>query len=408
MKHTIILFIAFLMLFSCTKEETLIQYRTLTETIEVEVPGETITVVETVTINNILPPDAYSFTREGVSTVYYTGQSARLEMAQEISSALNNETFTADEIDSMFNLGIGFSNTDLDASGKKIGNKTAAYGSATIKPIFDNWITEVVSDVFPAWNSDATAGVPGQITDAGGGRTARVNGKGLEINQAFTKSLIGAHALDQIVNGYLDKSAKLDAVEADNDADVFHYTSPGSSEENVTKMEHYWDEGFGYLYGLDNQTYPELGKGVLLNKYLSKVDATDERGIAKVIYDAFSLGRAAIVNKDYELRDAQAAIIKSNLSKVIGYKAAYYMRSGADYLTAGTYADAFHALSEGYGFILSLQFTKNENGVPYMTKDEVDTLLNSLMEGNGFWDRTPEELTAIAVQIESATGLISN
>ena len=43
-----------------------------------------------------------------------------------------------------------------------------------------------------------------------------------------------------------------------------------------------------------------------------------------------------------------------------------------------------------------------------MTKDEVDTLLNSLMEGNGFWDRTPEELTAIAVQIESATGLISN
>ena len=108
------------MLFSCTKEETLIQYRTLTETIEVEVPGETITVVETVTINNILPPDAYSFTREGVSTVYYTGQSARLEMAQEISSALNNETFTADEIDSMFNLGIGFSNTDLDASGKKL------------------------------------------------------------------------------------------------------------------------------------------------------------------------------------------------------------------------------------------------------------------------------------------------
>ena len=48
------------------------------------------------------------------------------------------------------------------------------------------------------------------------------------------------------------------------------------------------------------------------------VDATYAIGIADAIYDAFKLGRAAIVAKDYTLRDEQAAIIKVELSKVVG------------------------------------------------------------------------------------------
>jgi hypothetical protein len=215
------------------------------------------------------------------------------------------------------------------------------------------------------------------------------------------KGLIGAFAADQIINNYLT-SSKLDAAKDDNDAGVLHYTSPNATEANVTKMEHYWDEGFGYLYGLDNQTYPELGKGVLLNKYLIKVEG-DEPGIAKKIYDAFALGRAAIVAKNYTLRDEQAQIVKSELSKVIGYKAAYYLRSGGAKKTAGKTADAFHALSEGYGFILSLQFTQDQDGVPYMSNTEVSNILSELMAGNGLWDRTEAELEAMATEIEAAT-----
>ena len=279
MKNISSLLILLLITISCAKEDATIEYRTVEKIVEVEVPGETIT--QTVVVNNPLPPDSYSFTRNGVSTVYYTGQSARLEMADELGSALNTSSFTETQINTMFNDGTGFTNSTLDTSGKKVGNKTGAstYSSATIKPLFEGWITDATSNVFPAWNSDASAGVAGQITDADGGRTVRVNSKGLELNQVFMKGLIGAFAADQIINNYLT-SSKLDGAKDDNDAGVFHYTSPNATEANVTKMEHYWDEGFGYLYGLDNQTYPELGKGVLLNKYLIKVEG-DEPGIAK-------------------------------------------------------------------------------------------------------------------------------
>ena len=77
MKNTFSLLILLFITISCAKEDATIEYRTIEKIIEVEVPGETIT--ETVIVNNPLAPDSYSFTRDGVSTVYYTGQSAKLE-----------------------------------------------------------------------------------------------------------------------------------------------------------------------------------------------------------------------------------------------------------------------------------------------------------------------------------------
>ena len=167
-------------------------------------------------------------------------------------------------------------------------------------------------------------------------------------------------------------------------------------------MEHYWDEGFGYLYGESDQYSENVSGGVLVAKYLAKNDIP---GDDKLIYDAFKLGRAAIVAKDYELKDKQAKIIKVALSKVIGYRAAYYLGSGGSKIDAGTMADALHALSEGYGFVLSLQFTMNEDGDPYFTNAEVNKMLEDLEAGDGFWDRTSAELNAMADQIDAASGL---
>ena len=111
------------------------------------------------------------------------------------------------------------------------------------------------------------------------------------------------------------------------------------------------------------------------------------------------------MNSDYTVRDEQATIVKENISKVIGYKAAYYLRSGGDEITAGNWANAHHALSEGYGFILSLQFTQGSDGNPYMTNEEVNAMLDKLMAGNGFWDISAADLNTMADQIESAAGL---
>ena len=364
-----------------------------------------------------MPPAEYEFTRNGISTVYYSGQTTRLNQHDELKSAMNNTSSTKAGILAMLNDGTGFTDSTLDGS-KKIGNKTAvnSANSATNKAKIESWITEFTDVVAPAViaQTDASAGVAGSVSDAGGGsRTGtKVNAKGLEMNQVFSKGLIGAFNLDQIINangsfGYVT-APKLNPVSADNDTSVLHYTSPGASEANVTKMEHYWDEGFGYLYGQDNQYAPALGQGGLLNDYLGNVSANYAIGIADDIYDAFKLGRAAIVAKDYVTRDAQATIIKIELSKVVGAKAASYLRSGAGHVTNNNMASAFHSLSEGYGFIFSLQFTQKADGTPYMTNAEVTAKLAELDAGNGLWDRTAAELTSMADAIDTATGINTN
>jgi len=54
----------------------------------------------------VIAPDTYSFERDGVTTVYYSGQTCRLEMADDIYVALNNpEAYSAELILEMFNDG---------------------------------------------------------------------------------------------------------------------------------------------------------------------------------------------------------------------------------------------------------------------------------------------------------------
>ncbi|MFL2629883.1 MAG: DUF4856 domain-containing protein, partial [Flavobacteriaceae bacterium] len=173
--------------------------------VEKEVP------VEVEVIKNVgFPPDAYSYSRNGVSTVSYGGQTTRLKQAEALGSALKSDSFTIAQLEQMFKDGEGFSDATLNGTGKNLRGKSAAYGAATVKAQIDALITEAAEVVAPAWNNDASAGVPGTYTDAGGSnRVVRINAKGVELNQAFLKSLMGALVADQIINGYLSKT-KLD------------------------------------------------------------------------------------------------------------------------------------------------------------------------------------------------------
>lgn len=340
-------------------------------------------------------PDTYTFTREGETTVSFGGQTSRLEMAASLMGQLNSENVLASDLLTMFNDGTGFGDSTLDDSGKKLGNKTAAYGDESVVEDIRAFITEYADVVSTSFSTDAKAGVAGSHTGAGG-RTVRINGKGMELNQVFAKSLIGALVMDQVAYGYLSATKIGDAVE----------NVALEDGKNYTKMEHHFDEGFGYVYGQESDITAAAspdGSGVLFAKYLKKVNASEEPGIATEIYDAFKMGRAAIVANDSEVRDAQAEIVKTKMSRVILHKAAYYLRGAAEAKSAAAvdYADYFHGLSEGYGFVLSLQFTYDQNGVSYFSHAEVDTMLTALEAGNGFWDITPEELNAMAAQIEA-------
>ena len=111
------------------------------------------------------------------------------------------------------------------------------------------------------------------------------------------------------------------------------------------------------------------------------------------------MGRAAIVAKDYVTRDAQAEILREKISEVVGIRAVYYLQQGKINLPNDK-AGAFHDLSEGIGFIYSLQFTRKPNSTdPYFTKSEVDGFLTTLQTGNGFWDLSSETLEEISTKI---------
>ena len=358
----------------------------------------------------VTAPDTYVFERQGESTVSFGGQTARLEMAASLFNKLNDENVDESALLQMFNDGTGFyadatiNNQDqiaavlaLNNAGKKLGNKTAAYGDSSVQPKIAGFLTEYAEDVSTKFNQQAAAGVAGTYTTPT--RTVRVNGKGMELNQVFAKSLIGALVMDQVAYGYLSEVKIGDGV--DNDASTL-----GAGQ--YTTMEHHFDEGLGYVYGQESDITTAAtpqGNGILFNKYLKKVDADngEEPGLGMEIYDAFKLGRAAIVAGNSSLRDAQAEIVKTKMSRVILHKAAYYLRDSAAALDATEvdYSDYFHSLSEGYGFILSLQFTYDADGMNYFSHSEVEAMLSTLESGNGFWDRTAEELNEMAAQIEA-------
>ncbi|MEO0896982.1 MAG: DUF4856 domain-containing protein [Bacteroidota bacterium] len=363
-------------------------------------------------------PSTYTFTRDGQSTVSFSGQTTRIKMATELSSSMKdfdnataesllekyrNETATGGDANP-------FSDTELNDSDKSVKSKTAASrdffssnttDAAAIKADFESWINAQVSEVFPAKDQVATAGNPGQLAD--GSSVRYVSSQGLEYDQMVTKSLIGALMADQALNNYLGTAVLDEASNVeDNDNDVV------ADGKSYTNMEHKWDEAYGYLYGTSQDAAnPNATIGAddaFLNKYIGRVEGdTDFAGIAATIYDAFKLGRAAIVASDYEERNKQAEIIRENVSKVIAIRAVYYLQQAKSGLFAPTpdYGGAFHDLSEGLGFIYSLQFTREpDTNNPYFTKTQVDDYINTLLNtGNGFWDVTETTLDQISEEI---------
>ena len=364
--------------------------------------------------SSIENPTTYSFVRDGASSVNFSGQTTRILMAEEIISAMMVETTTADALDAMFAHSEGadnFSNPALNASDKNVRGKTAASfdffsGNATdqalIRADFDTWIGIQVNEVFPNWNAAASPGAAGQIAD--GSATRYVDGRGLEMNQLFNKSLIGALMVDQILNNYVST----DFIDAgsqriDNDNGVME------GDKNYTAMEHDWDEAYGYAFGTAEDLAdprPTIGlDDSFLNKYIGRVEGDpDFAGITDEIFQAFKLGRAAIVAGDYEVRDQQAELLRRLISEIIGIRAVYYLQQAKLVLEQPTpdFGAAFHDLSEGYGFIYSLQFTRKPGSQdPYFTKAEADSLITDLLDDgpNGLWDVSPATLDSLSDQI---------
>ena len=232
----------------------------------------------------------------------------------------------------------------------------------------------------------ASPGAPGYITN--GSKTRYVNPKGLEYNQAFAKGSIGSLIVDQVLNNYLGSQRLSNSAYR-----AAHEAGTLESGKNYTKLEHYFDEAYGYVYGdptVDFESPIDYEGDAFLFKYITRVNGdVDFAGIQEQIFKAFKIGRAALVAQDYDALNDAITVLQYQISKVIGVRAVYYLQAGKRALADQDFTTAFHDLSEGYGFVYSLQFTRNpETDAPYLSASEVDALIAQLEAGDGFWDLT--------------------
>ena len=324
------------------------------------------------------------------------------EMGNVIKNAATNGTI-ADKtvLSNMYsNSNNPFSTTDLNTSGKQLKDKTAASkdyfelylggGSTTeklsVQAFFETQLTLAQQ---ASLGTNAAAGVAGAYLDGTSKRLFAPNG--LEPQQILLKGMMGASFMDQIANNYLSKNKLDEGSNKINNSNKIVETG-----KTYTTMEHNWDEAYGYIYGVDGTKF--------WSSYISQVNAdADFNTLTADINLAFRKGRAAIVANDYATRDIQIAIIKAKLALVPAVRAVFYLQEGKGKLVTDKGAKAFHALSEAYGFIISLRYTNNPaTNAPYLSKSEVDAMLANMVSGtNGLWDidTLGAKLDAMSTQI---------
>jgi hypothetical protein len=360
---------------------------------------------------NYTVPATYTFERNSTTTVDFSGQSARLLMLEEMgniikTAATNGTQASQSVLTNMYsNTSNAFSSTVLNTSGKQLKDKTAASkdyfelyqggGTTTerlsVQAFFETQLTLAQE---ASVGTNAAAGVAGVYLDGTSKRLFAANG--LEPQQVLLKGMMGASFLDQVVNNYLSENKLDEGTNKVNNSNKIVETG-----KTYTTMEHNWDEAYGFIYGVDGTKF--------WASYISQVNADVDFNTLTADLDlAFRKGRAAIVANDYATRDAQIDIIKAKLAMVPAVRAVFYLQEGKGKLVTDKGAKSFHALSEAYGFIMSLRYTNNPaTNNPYLSKSEVDAILANMVSGtNGLWDidTLGAKLDTISLQIATKFG----
>jgi hypothetical protein len=287
--------------------------------------------------NNQIPaeevPATYNF-----ANVDYSGQTARIEMLSMLEAKAKEGAttkVTADELSAIFQ------NTDnLLGTEKNIAEKTASNAVGEIEAYFTS--IENLS------GNEANV-IDGRLYDS----------KGVEPAQMIAKGLMGALLYDQATAGYLS-DAKMDV----DNTEV--------TEGKGTKMQHHWDEAFGYFGAPTDYLTNENSSSSYWAKYGNSrsgvVDVRDE------LFTAFLEGRTAInnhhialLNEDEEAaaaalqtRDAAITTIRENWEKLAAANVVHYINSALADLEAGEQGEFFHHWSEGKAFLNTLQYNPDK------------------------------------------------
>lgn len=344
-------------------------------------------------------PTTYHFTKNGKTSVNFYKEQLLLDMhtalEREAKSAqyvvlsknslkrrfLNSESpFTYDQNYIMLFNGSNVLNKETDVSINNVvaSSKKNKKSQKVVRERFLSFF-EDISTINKFKLEPASKGKAGYLFYGNDFNKRLVNTNGIEVVQDMTKSLMGAMQLDRIINHFLSS----EFLNVDNTQNI--------TGRNYTQMEHNWDSAFALtglpidseLNYLDGSSSERAKYGRFWSEYIFRVDKTPAgKNIKKEIYNAFILGRKAIVEKKYDERDKQAIEIKRLLTKVCAIRAAYYLNQGVLYLNdteSDRKGDATHNISEGIGFAYSLRFTPDQL--------LLDEQINAIKLNGGIWQK---------------------
>lgn len=311
------------------------------------------------TPDEIVLPTTFNF--ENAS---YTGQTARILMLDSLERLIKTAhdgttTLVEQDLKDIYSNASG----SLFGSSKDLESKTYESAKATINAYLAS--------------AASRSGNAANIED---GRLIDENGQ--EIVQMVAKGLMGSVLYYQATGSYLTDD-KLDG--ADN-ATI--------EEGGYTKMEHYWDEAYGY-YGLALTYDGSEAKDYFWAKYAdSRSSVYDVRAD---ILNAFIAGRVAITNKDYTERNKQRDIIRQKWEELVAINAIHYINSTIADIDASESVN--HHWSEAKAFAEALLY----NPAKVITVSELNEL-------KGYIGTNPASGTNAELKenLQSANSLLQN
>lgn len=343
-------------------------------------------------------PATYEFTRNGESTVSFSGQTDRLNQLEEIKAYLKTadggSVITEQALLDMFaNVGGNGGGNFTFTSDRQLEDKTFA------PDIDDNLFGDLFARAAAAsvdGSNGVTAanGTAGLIVRENSGNTVLVDENGREFTQLIEKGLMGAVLYNQIFNTYLTDDRIGDNVE----------NTVLREGRNYTDMEHHMDEAFGYWDPPLDFTSPwpseRADEDRFWSHYSNTVDNVNngQLGTNAIIMNAFIEARTAIVNNDLMTKNAQRDVLYDNLELVAAAVAVHYINDTLEFLGEGKTGEAFHVLSEAWAFANALRYSPRRK----IGLDELEQIMESDFGANGnFWNATPAGLNAAKATLVS-------
>lgn len=337
-------------------------------------------------------PSSYNF-----SNVNFQGQTDRLNMLAEITAVMkkpaSGEVIPSGVLANMFaNTNSPFASAELNNSTKDLKSKCFA-GVANIPGQADfeylmNMQTSLSSSSTGPW-APGSAGVA-----TSGSKQYYFDQNGLEYAQIVEKGLMGAVFYYQICETYTREAKIGDGVD-----------NTTVTEGKGTDMEHHWDEAFGYFGApttLTEQNYEELKKVNELRFHAKYAAVGSDAGLKTVgnVMSQYILGRHAISNKNYGLRDTSAELLRKEYELILVTSAIHYLNGAASNFADDAIRN--HELSEAYAFIISLYYNSDKT---ISSADLENVLHNFTVDQNG--TPVPSFLQVTLAKIANAKNLLS-